>query len=271
MKNHLASTIKKRPESFKTSNGKNVEIHEIILPNEDKIISQWAKHFREQYCSQSELEFLIDGTEFKTKKEFLKEMIFPSGSTRPGPSIRSGDFGEVIVADYLEYIEKFWVPRNRFPFKSTRNESIKGSDIIGIKFKVDGDTSPEDVLGVFESKATLSKKSHKTLRNAVEHSAKDYLRLAHTLNAMKRRYLLSKDTESAQKIQRFQNLEDNPFKELFGAVAFCTTESIEDKKFFELDTSKHPRESALQLYIFYGDNLMPFVHKLYKVACDEAG
>lgn len=261
--------IRQTNGTFKTSKGKYVNVFQIVVPADDELISSWAKHFREQYCNDDELDELIDGSQYERDKgQYLKDIVFPSG-TSPGPSFRSGDFAEVLLADYLEYTKNFWVPRNRLNHKATQNESVKGSDIIAIKFKEDGKISPDDILAVFESKAKLSKKSNKTLQNAIDHSGKDYLRLACTLNATKRRYLQSKDQVSADKIKRFQNMEDEPYTELSGAAAFCTTDSIDDPVFFDVDESDHPQKENLHLFVFHGTDLMKFVHKLFKRAIDE--
>lgn len=265
----IIQKILKPNSPIKASNNKDASIIEIAIPSDEQTISEWAKHFRNQYCDDNELEELIQGTK-KSKKVFLKDMIFPSGLP-PGPSIRAGDFAEALLSDYLEFIETYWVPRNRLQHKASRNESVKGSDVIAIKMINPKSSDPNDVLAVFESKARLSKKSKKTLQDAIDHSGKDYLRIAHTLNATKRRYLQTGQNRSAKAIQRFQNFEDNPFTEIYGAVSFCTSDSIDDSRFFNVDDTKHPKKENLSLLVFHGKDLMNFVHKLYKVAIDEAG
>jgi len=35
--------------------------------------------------------------------EYLSQIKFPDVAAAPGPSVRSGDFAEIIVADYIEY------------------------------------------------------------------------------------------------------------------------------------------------------------------------
>ena len=262
--------IKKTNGTFQTSKGKKVDVFQITVPTDDDLVSSWAYHLREQYCNDDELSELVDGTKYeKDKGKYLEDLVFPSG-TKPGPSIRSGDFAEVLLADYLEFTKKYWVPRNRLDHKATQDESVKGSDVIAIKFDEDGKISPKDILVVYESKAKLSKKNNNTLQDAIDHSGKDYFRLAHTLNATKRRYLQSKDQGNADKIKRFQNLEDNPYTEKAGAVAFCTSDSIDDSSFFDIDESDHPHKNNLHLLVFHGTDLMKFVHKLYRKAIDEA-
>lgn len=269
MSTHIKQ-IKKSTSTITSPDGKEIAVREIIIPTDDKLISEWAKHFRKQYICDEELVELVDGTGLENG-EFLENIIFPDGKIKPGPSIRSGDFTEVLLSDYLEYVENFWVPRNRFPFKATRNESVKGTDIVGIKFKVDGETSSDDILAIMESKARLSTKNDETLQDAINHSGKDYLRIAHTLNAIKRRYIQTGDKVNGDKIKRFQNLEDHPFKEVYGAVAFCTTDSLDESDLFDVDESNHPKKDDLHLLVFHGSELMKFVHKLYRRAIDEAG
>tara|TARA_R110002167_G_scaffold293826_1_gene498480 strand:- start:174 stop:473 length:300 start_codon:yes stop_codon:yes gene_type:complete len=77
-----------------------------------------------------------------------------------GPSIRAGDFGEVLVADFLEYLFGYWVPRTRYSDKTIRNESTKGSHI-GFHIVKDGKASSKDRLEIFEAKAQFSGKKAK--------------------------------------------------------------------------------------------------------------
>jgi hypothetical protein len=118
----------------------------------------------------------------------LNKIKFPDPQEPPGPSIRSGDFGEILIADFLEYILGFWVPRTRYSDKDIRNESSKGSDVIGFKFLVDGSESPEDILFIFEAKAQFSGNSpNPRLQEAIDDSRKDQRRKAESLNAIKQR------------------------------------------------------------------------------------
>ncbi|MBP9708281.1 MAG: DUF1837 domain-containing protein [Oligoflexales bacterium] len=269
MADHLKTIVLDNAE-FKISSGKSVEVYRVDLPTDDTTIENWAKHFRNQYCTDEELIALVEGTG-KSKGEFLCDIIFPDERLAPGPSVRSGDFSEALLSDFLEFTKQYWVPRNRFQSKAARNESVKGSDIIAIKTVSDSSTSIEDVLAIFESKGNLSAKNTNTLKNAIEHSAKDYLRLGETLNAIKRRYINKSDVANANKISRFQNLEDNPYKEYFGAVAFCTSDSINDSEFFKASVDTHPNKDCLHLFVFHGNGLMNLAHKLYRKAIDDAG
>src|SRR6185437_4961816 len=119
-------------EVIVTSDGEKVKVFELQHKNDQIILSAWANHFRNHYCLDEEIDILRNGTPF-SRSEYLKSIKFPDQSAKPGPSIRSGDFGEILVADYLEFSLGYWVPRTRYANKTIRNESVKGCDILGFK------------------------------------------------------------------------------------------------------------------------------------------
>ena len=98
---------------LETSDGKRVTLLK-FEPNIDEsdVMTKWAKHFRNHYCFDSEIDFLKDGTGY-SRKEYLINIKFPTDARGFGPSIRAGDFGEILIADYLEFVMQPWVPRIR--------------------------------------------------------------------------------------------------------------------------------------------------------------
>lgn len=150
--------------------------------------------FRQHYCDDELLDRLANGTG-KTRAEYLVDLKFPDEKVAPGPSIRVGDFAEIMVADYIEYKLGYWCSKHlRDDFKWNRNESTKGCDFIGFRFVKERDVSQNDELFVFESKAKLTgNEAVNRLQDAVDDSAKDRLREAMTLNALKQRYLERND------------------------------------------------------------------------------
>lgn len=119
-------------KSFQTLDGKDVKIFELKHKKNEKILSAWARHLRNHYCRDDEIDDLRCGFVL-SRCEYLKQIKFPDGKAKPGPSIRAGDFGEILVADYVEYILNYVVPRTRYLDKDIRNESKKGIDVIGFK------------------------------------------------------------------------------------------------------------------------------------------
>jgi hypothetical protein len=257
-------------QRLQTSDGRSVEVWEFRHQPDDRILSAWAKHFRNHYCLDCQIDQLRQGTGL-SRRDYLINLKFPDPGIAPGPSIRSGDFGEILVADFLEFRLGFWVPRTRYSNKAVRNESTKGCDIIGIRFFREGTVSPQDVLAVFEAKAQLSGlMANSRLQDAVDGSCKDLTRKADTLNAMKQRFLDAREDDAAFRVERFQDPEDRPYREISGAAVIFATPLYSPSTIRTVDTSRHPNQDNLHLIVFCGDNLMDLVHELYRRAADEA-
>ncbi len=250
--------------------GKQIEIWELQHQDDEELLSNWASHFRNHYCLDEQIDDLRAGTGY-SRSEYLINMKFPDSRKAPGPSIRAGDFAEILTADYLEFILGYWVPRTRYVNKTVRNESTKGSDTIGFLFENEGEVSPKDVLTIVESKANFTGNDpSEKLQEAIDHSAKDVLRKAESLNAIKQRFLDKEDTESVKKIARFQNEVDIPYRQKFGAAAHLNNSNYNTTVVSSANCSEHPFRDNLFLIVIKGDQMMSLVHNLYKRAIDEA-
>ena len=111
-------------ERLKTAGGKEVEVWEFRHEKNEAVLTAWAKHFRNHYCIDSKIDYWRRWYKC-SRAEYLNNIKFPDPNDAPGPSIRAGDFGEVLVADFLEYLLGYWVPRTRYGDKTIRNESTK--------------------------------------------------------------------------------------------------------------------------------------------------
>jgi hypothetical protein len=262
----LVDTKKK----LKTLDGKPVEVWELRHANDAAVLSAWAAHFRRHYCRDEQLDELRAGYKL-SRAEYLTKIKFPDASSAPGPSIRAGDFAEILAADYLEYLLGHWVPRTRYVNKTIRNESTKGSDVLGFKMThVDRETR-DDTLVIMESKAQLTgDRSNGKLQEAVNDSAKDLRRKAESLNALKQRLLDEGKVVDARRIDRFQNPVDHPYNERYGAVAVLATPVFDPSDIAATDASSHPRSGALFLVIIHAQAVMQLVHALYERAANEA-
>lgn len=255
---------------LKTAEGREVEIWEFLYQDNDDVLSAWAKHFRNHYCLDTEIDYFRKGYKC-SRSEYLNTIKFPDPKTAPGSSIRAGDFGEVLVADFLEYLRGYWVPRTRYGEKTIRNESTKGSDIVGFHIERDGEASLEDSLALYEAKTQFSGKKPKArLQDAVNDSAKDIVRKAESLNAIKQRLHSRNQLDDAKKVERFQNEVDHPYKEVYGAVALFDNTLFDSELMSSTVSSTHPRSNDLVLIVIKGEQMMPLVHELYRRAADEA-
>ncbi len=253
-----------------TTEGKAVEVWEFKHRDDPAVLSAWAKHFRNHYCLDTQIDALRNSTGL-SRTEYLNTIKFPHFAEAPGPSIRSGDFGEVLVADYLQYVLKYWVPRTRYSDKTIRNESTKGCDLLGFKILKQHADSRKDELALYEVKAQLAgTNAAPRLQDAINGSIKDELRKAESLNAIKQKLLNSGAMDEVTIIERFQNCADRPYIEKSGAVAIFSTSVFCKQTIASSSASEHPNSANLSLVVIRGNDLMNIANQLYERASDEA-
>jgi len=269
---HLA-WLRKAGVALATSDGRPVDVWELVVDTKDEVtMKAWAMHFREHYCYDSKIDELRSGTGL-SRAEYLTQLVFPAGDTKLGPAVRSGDFAEILLSDVLEHQFKFWVPRTRYADKSARDESAKGTDVLGFRFtREDFAPSPQDILVVAESKAQMSgKKATPRLQVAVDDSAKDALRKGESLNAAKRRLLAEQRRQEALLIERFQDPNDRPYKMQSGAAAMFCSDVFDAASISSTTNCKeHPNAANLFLVVVHSKEFMKLVHALYERAANEA-
>lgn len=250
--------------------GERCQVWELEVPKDDACLSEWASRFRQCYCPDSQLDLLREGTG-KARAGYLLELVFPDQSKAPGPGVRSGDFAELLIADFVQFLLGYWVPRDKYAEKGSRNESVKGVDIVGFKLRDEDQHHPADEMLTFEVKAQLrGGKYDDRLQVAVDDSAKDYLRAGQTLAAMKRTFLNNGNLRAMKVVQRFQNAADRPYLLLSGAAAVLSDEAFDAAGLSTTSTAKHNNAKGLQLVVVKGEGLMDLAHSLYQRAADEA-
>lgn len=271
--NHI-SYFRNTGTILQTTDGRSVEVWELNHNTDDAILSQWAKHFREHYCKDIDIDNLRNGTPY-SRKDYLNNIKFPDISVAPGPSTRAGDFGEILVADFLEFIDSYEIlsRKTRYNNRINRNMSDTGSDIIGFRFLNYPNPDPVDELAIFEAKAKFSGNSNSTkrrLQDAIDDSIKDKLRIAESLNAMKQRFIDKNMEVERSKVERFQNEADRPYKTVNGAVALVCNNNYSTAIANTANSNNHPNKTNLRLIIIKGNTMMNLVHELYRRAADEA-
>jgi len=262
-----------------TADGKKVEVWEFQHQNDEKILSSWAKHFRNHYCLDTDIDFLRGKL---SRQEYLEKIKFPCKTSSLGRGIRAGDFGEILVCDYLQYIFDYWIPRVRWSSKVIRDESPKGSDVIGFQFQSKDGVSSDDSLIVFESKTKFSNSGRNRFQDAINDSRKDHIRIDESLNYIKQKLHENGKDKQAKFVERFQNPVDLGYKEIFGAAVmysekFFDAKSISLANCNEISISvkskkviSYPKRDNFILIIIKGKNMMALVHELYRRAADEA-
>lgn len=270
MSSHLKS-LTKCAKPLVTADGCRIDVWELSVPEAADFLSDWASSVRQHYCSDAEIDELRYGTGL-SRAEYLIQMVFPDENVAPGPAIRAGDFAELLVSDYVEYLLGYWVPRDKYADKASRNESIKGVDILGFRAKTPETPDPSDTLLAFEVKAQLTPGKYAgLLQTAIDDSSKDYLRRAFTLNATKRRLLRAGQHDKALLVRRFQNLADHPYEYRSGAAAvLCDAAYDEASLQKETVVGKHQNAQKLDLIVIRGKDLMKLAHAIYSRAAHEA-
>ncbi len=270
-----ATWLKKQAKKLQTADGKEVSVYELQVDlTQISKLSAWARHFREHYCLDSLIDRLRRGTG-KTRAQYLTDLKFPDATEDFGPATRSGDFAEILVADLLERDYGYWVPRTRYGDKKVRNESPKGTDVIGFRLVNDDPAkpSPHDAVIAVESKAQLKgRKAEARLQDAVDHSRKDWekFRLGESLNAAKHRLIDLGRDDDADWVERFQDPLGRPYRKESGAVAVYCSSLYNEAVVGSTDCTEHENKNNLMLVVVHGADLMSLVHTLYGTAANEA-
>jgi hypothetical protein len=245
-----------------TSDGKEVRVINFNHQQDDEILKEWALHLRRHYSSDADLESISVSMGI-SKSDYLRDIKFPN-DTAPGPSVRSGDFSEILVADYIQFLMNYDVPRTRYDRKPTQNDSVKGTDILGFKFS-ENDIPNDDELITCEVKGSL-RTAFNSLQNAIDDSGKDFeTRLPMALNATLQRLKDRGETESIRTVERFMNKTSNPYIQITGAFLVCSNNCWTDEMITSSDSSTHPSPDTFFL-AFTGDDLMDLANSLYQTA-----
>ena len=245
-----------------TGDGKEVRVINFNHQQDDEVLKEWALHLRRHYSSDVDLESSSIAMGI-SKSDYLRDIKFPN-NTAPGPSVRSGDFSEILVADYLQFLMNYEVPRTRYDRKPTQNDSVKGTDILGFKFS-ENNIPNNDELITCEVKGSLRTASN-SLQNAIDDSKKDFeTRLPLALNATLQRLKDRGETESIRTVERFMNKTSNPYKQITGAFLVCSSSCWVDNMVTQSDSSEHPNSNTFFL-VFTGVELMDLANRLYEIA-----
>lgn len=274
-----------RAKSITTNDGVKVSVFDLDISRLDThVLRRWAKHFREHYCLDSKIDALMQGGPCRSRSEYLLKQVFPS-TEGFGPAIRSSDFTEILIADFVESVLDFWVPRTRYRLKQIPNESPKGSDIVGLKFAngIPSKASPDDAMVTFEVKGLMKpKRNVNKLQEAIDDAKKDSIdksrkgdakgafRVGATLNSLKQRYIDVDDDAGRKAVERFQEPLKRPYIQKIGASAVFCSSAFDETTVRAASTATFPPGSKPMLIVVRGAQLMKLIHEMYERAANEA-
>lgn len=210
----------------------------------DVIMADWALHVRRHYIFDEKLRSVVRRRSVAVD-EYLRASVIPDKR-----ETMSGDFGEMLIADLLEYIENYRVPRYKHCDRLDKNQSERGTDVIGYRVSDPRSNDARDELIVIEVKALTSSGNIKTVVNkAKKDSKKDRVdlgrmeksRLGMTLDYLERRSCDYGDSVTAVIMQRFLKAAEFPCVIRYGIGAIAATDKssvlIEKKhQYDEFDT-----------------------------------
>lgn len=259
--------------TIKTNEDNPIELIEVHAPFEnDKLITEWARSFRLKYISDEDLLESMRDTGIQSGIEFLRSVVYPKN-----PKFRSGDFGEILVAEYLMYAETFWVPTLslRYSEKATSEESVKGSDIIAIRFEFNSNQeSSKDVLCICEVKTGFMSAVRGRLQDAVNDSNKDDLQLdvakrgSIGLNAVKLKLKRKEragncDSYSYRTIARFQNPVEHPYQTQYVAAAVVDQNRFNRETMKKIETKESQHIDSLRIIAVGVTDIKKLIDTLY--------
>lgn len=253
-----------------TACGKTVPIWEFQHQTDEDALSEWATHFRNNYCYDAIIDALRKGPN-KERSEYLTDLVFPIKDDRLGRATRSGDFSEILVADYLEYVLNCTVPRERHRRRWNANVSTPGCDVIG--YQLDDTNQAKDKLWTIEVKGSLSPTKPGAIEQfqaAITESSKDQERIGYSLNALRNVFLETNQNAKADEILRFQDPVSRPYQHSFSAALVVTEAGFDHLCVPSVTTMAHPFRQELSLLVIRGEEMMKLTHDLYERAAMEA-
>lgn len=241
-----------------------IQCYKIDYKADIEVLDDWALHIRRNYIDDSDLldDSAINGM---TVEQYLKEYVIPQKHEHLGPTARSGDIGEIIVSDLLEFILKYSVPRYKMKNRSGKNNSQHGTDIIAYKFYTEDKTPNEhDELVAAEVKAALTKTDYGVLETAIKHSVKDAHRLARTIDHCRKRLKELGYTSEMHNVARFLNKTEKEYKLTYMAAGIDSCESITSPIELSVIDDELEIKTAQKIFFIHGKRLMDLTHDIYE-------
>lgn len=230
----------------------------------DEILNEFAKYIRRHYESDEQLANSV--AELNTSvEEYLKKLIIPQRSEPFGPTARSNDFTEILIADLFEYVMDFNVPRCKQNNRSGKNSSEHGTDIIAYKFHINSTVPSElDNLLAIEVKAGLTSDDFTPVLNSISDSNKfDSLRHSHTLNYYRKKLESMGCNIQAFEVSRFQKKSEKDYKIEYVAASVISKDYIPEGFILELNGNDIEIKDDNRIFLIHGSRLMDLVHDIY--------
>lgn len=184
--------------------------------------------------------------------------------------LKAGDVGEMLMRQYLEECpEGFSVPVYRWRNRSTKNDTVRGTDLIGYcnKSTIPG---PDDLLVMCEVKTRSATVKADIAAEALAGAKKDYAsRLANSIAFSQARLLYDGLNDKAAALARFRKPHPTPYrKRIIGAVVHDAANWNDD--FLKYLPATHDLPMKVGVTILKVEELATWIDELFSTATEEA-
>lgn len=247
--------------------GDNVFCYRISWSMDSDALDSLAHHFRQLYIEDEEIDEGAKATK-TPRDEYIKKFVIPQRDEDLGPAVRSGDFGEIVMADLFEFVLHFSVPRLKMKNRPGKNNSMQGTDVLAYKFQKDpSHPCNQDRLAVIESKAGLSSDDYSPVSKAIQDSQnhdRNELRYIYSLEYFRKALKSKKCETEAQEIERFEGKADNDYKLVFVPAAVINRESLSKEAISSCITGGNLYlKKNDRLFIVHGSDLLRLENEIY--------
>lgn len=241
-----------------------VQCYKIDYEKDDDVLDDWALHIRRNYIEDDSLKEDADANGM-TVEGYLREYVIPQKGEPLGSTVRAADITEVLVADLLEFVFDYVVPRYRLKNRSGKNNSQQGTDVIAYKYENnDKKPSDKDELIAAEVKAKLTDTDYVVIEKAILDSRKDEYRLAHSINYCRKRLMeLGKVTE-ANDVKRFLFKPDSNYKITYVAAGISSCENVDGVIELSISDEELQISSNSKVFYIHGEKMMDLTHDIYE-------
>jgi hypothetical protein len=183
------------------------------------------------------------------------------------PHIRSGDFGEILSREFLRQSDgtaKF--PVFRWRNRSTKNDTVRGTDLIGYAIVNAQAVSEHDILILCEVKTRAATVKDDIVLDALDDVKKDYAsRMANSVHFYQARLLQDNLPEEAKIIGRFINPHNAPYKKKLLAVV-VHAEHLWKDAFLQVLPNTHGLKAEVTVQIIRVEELAVWINEVYVAA-----
>lgn len=251
-------------EGVTLENNTPIYCYRIDYQANDEILDDWALHIRRQYESDEELS--IDSTaNHMNCEDYLRKYIIPQRDDILGPTVRAGDITEILIADLLEFILGYTVPRCKQRNRSGKCNSEHGTDVIAYRFsRKDKKPNDRDELIAAEVKAQLTSTDYTVIEKAISDSKKDEHRLARTIDYYRKKLRMLGNISDAKDIARFLFKPENDYQIKYIAAGISSSKQIKQTIKLSISGDEIILSSNQKVFYVHGKDLMRLTHQIYE-------